>query len=118
MAKNYSKCALCKAKRLLNFAGLCKRCNQMAESSKISGDAMNVKQEKLKAQNAMQGQRSEDDHERQVLLEKDELTLKQKEKILELSPDMESIAEVDTLIEKMRAEKNEKGTDSDKKDEK
>jgi len=84
----------------------------MAESSKIVEEAMKKSQEKLEAQKAMQGQRSEDEHERQALLEKDELTTKQKEKLLVLSPDIETMAE----LEKMIAEKDDE-KDAEKKDE-
>lgn len=40
MPKNYSNCKLCSAKRFLNFAGLCKRCNQKPESAKFSDAAV------------------------------------------------------------------------------
>ncbi len=120
MAKDFGKCELCKSMKLLNFAGLCKRCNQMAESSKIVEEAMNKKQKKLAAQKEMQGQRLDDEHERQTLLEKDELTTRQKEKLLELSPDIETMAELEKMIEekynKKDAEKKDGDTDSGKND--
>lgn len=111
MGKNFGKCKLCTAMKLLNYAGLCKRCNQMAASSKIAEKAMNKKAEKLVAQNAMQGQRLEDEHERQILLGKDDLTIGQKEKLLELSPDIETMADLEKMIEEINNKKDaeEKG---------
>jgi hypothetical protein len=40
MGKAYGICNLCGSHKFLNFAGLCKRCNKKAESSKITEKAL------------------------------------------------------------------------------
>ena len=56
MAKNFGKCGLCKSMKFLNFAGLCKRCNQDKASSKIADKAMKAQQEKNAAKKVREEQ--------------------------------------------------------------
>ena len=44
MAKAYSKCKLCGADSFLNYAGLCKKCNNKEEGAKIKREIFQDKE--------------------------------------------------------------------------
>jgi len=74
VGKKYGKCKLCKSNKFLNYAGLCKRCNQKAVSADIKEEAIKKQQEALEAQKERQEKKKEEILEKQVLEEKDEET--------------------------------------------
>ena len=74
MGKKYGECKLCRTQKFLNYAGLCKRCNQKAVSSDIKEEAIEKQQEALEAQKERQEKKKEEILEKQVLEEKDEET--------------------------------------------
>lgn len=45
MVKKHDVCALCGGKKLLNFAGLCKRCNKRKAAGEIKGHAIEAQEE-------------------------------------------------------------------------
>lgn len=108
MAKPLSTCKVCGTQKFLNFAGLCKKCNRNIESSKIVENALEKKHE-------MQESHSEELKERQALEEKDELTREEKERLVELSPGIKTIAELD---EQVKETEEEEETKEEKPDEK
>jgi len=73
VGKTYGKCKLCKLERFLNYAGLCKRCNQKAVSSDIKEEAIEKQQKTSEAQKERQ-EKKEEVIEKQVPEEKDEET--------------------------------------------
>jgi methylphosphotriester-DNA--protein-cysteine methyltransferase len=76
MGKTYGKCRLCKSEKFLNYAGLCKRCNQKAVSSEIKEEVIEKQQKALETQK--ERQEKEEIVEKQVLEEKDEETAGEK----------------------------------------
>jgi hypothetical protein len=74
MVKTYGTCKLCKSQKFLNYAGLCKRCNQKAGGSDIQEEAIEKQQKALEAQKERQEKEKEEIIEKQVLEEKDEET--------------------------------------------
>jgi hypothetical protein len=74
VGKTYGKCKLCKSEKFLNYAGLCKRCNQKAVSSDIKEEAIEKQEKSLEAQKERQEKKKEEIVEKQVLEEKDEET--------------------------------------------
>ena len=74
MGKTYGKCKLCKSEKFLNYAGLCKRCNQKAVSSDIKEAAIEKQQKTLEAQKERQEQKKEEIIEKQVLEEEEKKT--------------------------------------------
>ena len=75
MGKKYGKCRLCETERFLNYAGLCKRCNQKAVSSDIKEEAIEKRQKTLEVQKERQEQKEEEIVEKQVLEGEDEETV-------------------------------------------
>ena len=49
MAKAYGLCALCKIPKMLNYARLCKRCNNMKAGGAISGKMLDQVNKELAA---------------------------------------------------------------------
>ena len=74
MGKTYGKCKLCKSEKFLNYAGLCKRCNQKAVSSDIKEAIIEKQQKALEAQKERQKQKKEEIIENQVLEEEEKKT--------------------------------------------
>jgi len=74
MGKTYGKCKLCKSEKFLNYAGLCKRCNQKAVSSDIKEEVIEKQQKTLEAQKERQEQKKEEIIEKQVLEEEEKKT--------------------------------------------
>ena len=74
MGKTYGKCKLCESKKFLNYAGLCKRCNQKAVGSDIKEEAIKKQQKASEARKERQEQKKEEIVEKQVPEEKDEET--------------------------------------------
>lgn len=74
MGKTYGKCKLCKSEKFLNYAGLCKRCNQKAVSSDIKEAVIEKQQKTLEAQKERQEQKKEEIIEKQVLEEEEKKT--------------------------------------------
>ena len=74
MGKTYGKCKLCEVKKFLNYAGLCKRCNQKAVSSDIKEEAIEKQQKELEAQKERLEQKKEEIIEKQVLEEEEKKT--------------------------------------------
>ena len=74
MGKTYGKCKLCKSEKFLNYAGLCKRCNQKAVSSDIKEAIIEKQQKALEAQKERQEQKKEEIIEKQVLEEEEKKT--------------------------------------------
>jgi hypothetical protein len=74
VGKTYGKCKLCKSEKFLNYAGLCKRCNQKAVSSDIKKEAIEKQQKALEAQKERQEQKKEEIIEKQVLEEEEKKT--------------------------------------------
>ncbi|MDF1557546.1 MAG: hypothetical protein P1P80_05125 [ANME-2 cluster archaeon] len=113
MAKPFSTCKVCGTRRFLNFAGLCTKCNQNVASLKIVENALEKKHDlqesKAKMQAEMEALQSEELKEKQTLEEMDDLTDEQKERLVELSPDINIITELD---------KEGKKTDEETKEEK
>jgi len=70
MVKKYGKCKLCKLEKFLNYAGLCKRCNQKAVSSDIKEEVIEKQQKALEAQKERLEQNEEEIIEKQVPEEK------------------------------------------------
>lgn len=73
MGKTYGKCKLCKSEKFLNYAGLCKRCNQKAVSSDIKEEAIEKQQKTSEAKKERQ-EKKDEIIEKQVPEEKDEET--------------------------------------------
>jgi hypothetical protein len=71
MGKTYGKCKLCKSEKFLNYAGLCKRCNQKAVSSDIKEEVIEKQQKALEAQKERPEQKKEEIIEKQVLEEEE-----------------------------------------------
>lgn len=111
MAKPYSICKVCGTKRFLNFAGLCTKCNKKVGSLEIVENALEKKHDmqesKAEMQAEMEALQSEELKEKQTLEEMDELTSEQKERLVELSPDINTIAESDKEGKKTDEEKPE-----------
>lgn len=74
MGKTYGKCKLCKSEKFLNYADLCKRCNQKAVSSDIREAIIEKQQKALEAQKERQEQKKEEIIEKQVLEEEEKKT--------------------------------------------
>lgn len=72
MRKLYGTCKLCKSNRLLNFAGLCKRCNKKEESTEIIGKAVEKQKKDLQAKQDMAKQKAAEPEEKPALEEKSE----------------------------------------------
>ncbi len=70
MRKLYGTCKLCESNRLLNFAGLCKRCNRKEASSEIIGEVLGKQKKALEAQKEMAKQKTDELEEKQALEEK------------------------------------------------
>lgn len=80
MPKFYGPCKLCESNRLLNFAGLCKRCNKKEASSEIILEALRKQEKTLEIQKEMEKQKTDELEEEQALEEKnDETDDKEKE---------------------------------------
>ncbi|MBE0524809.1 MAG: hypothetical protein IBX40_10820 [Methanosarcinales archaeon] len=107
MVKSFNICKICGKRRYLNYAELCKKCNNSVVGLKIAENAIEKKQE---MQAEMETHQSEELKEKQALEEMDELTSEQKERLVELSPGINTIAELDQQIEKTDEEEkpNEK----------
>ena len=75
MGKTYGKCRLFETEKFLNYAGLCKRCNQKAVSSDIKEVAIEKQQKALEAKKERQEQKEKETVEKQVLEGKDEETV-------------------------------------------
>ncbi|MGD8565562.1 MAG: hypothetical protein PVF96_04355 [Candidatus Bathyarchaeota archaeon] len=104
MVKKFGKCKLCKSNRFLNYAGLCKRCNQKPASSDIKEESM---EKQLEVQKKRQEQKKRELEEKQALEEKGDLSVEEKERLVELTPGVETIDE----LEKKTGEKDdEKGS--------
>jgi hypothetical protein len=73
VGKTYGKCKLCKSEKFLNYAGLCKRCNQKAVSSDIKEEAIEKQQKTSEAKKERQ-EKKDEIIEKQVPEEKDEET--------------------------------------------
>ena len=74
MGKTYGKCKLCKSEKFLNYADLCKQCNQKAVSSDIREAIIEKQQKALEAQKERQEQKKEEIIEKQVLEEEEKKT--------------------------------------------
>jgi len=111
MGKTYGKCKLCKSDKFLNFAGLCKKCNRKDKSSNIKEELVEKQQEALETQKENRRQKTEKNIEKKALEEKDNLSAEQKKRLVELTPGIRTIAE----LEKENEEKNDE-TGSEKKD--
>jgi hypothetical protein len=57
MLKAYGTCKLCDSNKLLNYAGLCKRCNRTEASLAIKGRAAEKEEKALEAQKEMEKQK-------------------------------------------------------------
>jgi hypothetical protein len=114
MGKKYGKCKLCKSDNFLNFVGLCKKCNRKDKSSNIKEELAKKKQEAVETQKEKQRQKTEENIEKRALEEKDDLSAEQKKRLVELTPGIETIAE----LEKESEEKNDETASEKKEDEK
>jgi hypothetical protein len=74
MRKLYGTCKICESNRLLNFAGLCKRCNRKEESSAIIGKVVEKQKKALEAQKEMEKQKPVEPEEEQAPEEKSDET--------------------------------------------
>jgi len=80
MPKFYGPCKLCESNRLLNFAGLCKRCSRKEASSEIILEALRKQEKTLEKQKEMEKQKTDEPEEEQASEEKsDETDDKEKE---------------------------------------
>jgi myo-inositol-1-phosphate synthase len=104
MVKSFNICKICGKRRYLNYAELCKKCNNTVLGLEIAEIAIEKKHE---MQAEMEIHQSEELKEKQALEEMDELTSKQKERLVELSPDINTIAELDKQVEKTDEETKE-----------
>ena len=111
MAKPFNICKICGVKKLVNFAGLCKKCNNTVAGLKIAENAFEKKQQML---TEMKAHQSEELKEKQALEEMDELTSEQKKRLLELSPGINTIAELDKQVKKTDEETKEEKTKEEK----
>ncbi|MFW6378494.1 MAG: hypothetical protein ACOCZV_00565 [Nanoarchaeota archaeon] len=84
MAKELGVCIICKQTRLLNFAGLCKRCNKTGKGVAYVKKAINQHKKELEAQADQQGEMEEALQELNALEAKEELTSDEKERLEEL----------------------------------
>ena len=80
MPKFYGPCKLCESNRLLNFAGLCKRCNRKEGSSEIILEALRKQEKTLEARKEMEKQKTDELEEKQALEEKSDETDELEEK--------------------------------------
>jgi hypothetical protein len=104
MGKTYGKCKVCKSDNFLNFAGLCKKCNKKYKGFKVKEKLAEKKQETLKTQKEKQRQKTEENIEKRALKEKDHLTTEQKKRLVELTPGINTIAELEKESEKEKDE--------------
>jgi len=104
MGKKYGKCKLCKSNNFLNYAGLCKKCNRKDKSSNIKEELTEKKQKALKTKKEKQRQKTEENKEKRALEEKEDLTAEQKKRLVELSPGIKTIAELEKHIEEENEE--------------
>ena len=111
MVKKYGKCKLCQSNRFLNYAGLCKRCNRKPASSDIKEESIEKQQE---VQIKRQEQKKRELEEKQALEEKDHLSVEEKERLVELTPGIRTIAELDQKTD----EKDDETAGEKKDDEK
>ena len=115
MAKPYSICKVCGTKRFLNFAGLCSKCNKNVASSEIIENALEKKHDMQESKAELQAEvdalHSDELIEKQTLEEMDELTNEQKERLVELSPGINTIAELDKEGKKTDEETKEENPD-------
>ena len=102
MGKTFGKCKLCKPDKFLNFAGLCKKCNRKGKGSMIKEELTKKHQESIKIQKEKRRQNVEENIEKKVLEKKDDLSAEQKKRLVELTPGIQTIAE----LEKEKQEKN------------
>jgi len=110
MAKPFNICKICGVKKLVNFAGLCKKCNNTVVGLKIAENVFEKKQQMLESQAEMKAHQSEELKEKQALEEMDELTSEQKKRLVELSPGINTIAELDKQVKKTDEETKEEET--------
>ncbi|MCG7848300.1 MAG: hypothetical protein MIO93_03865 [ANME-2 cluster archaeon] len=114
MAKPYNICKVCGARKFLNFAGLCTKCNKNVAGLEIVEKALEKKHEMLESQAEMQAEmeahQSEELKEKQALEEMDVLTSEQKERLVELSPGINTIAELNKEVKKIDEETKEEET--------
>ncbi len=106
MAKPFNICKICGSRKFLNFAGLCKKCNRNVAGLEIIEHALEKKHE-------MQESQSEELKEKRALEEMDELTSEQKERLVELSPDINTIAELDKQVKETDEETSEEETNKE-----
>jgi len=103
MGKTYGKCKLCKSNNFLYYAGLCKKCNRKGKGSIVKEELAEKQQEAIKIQKEKRRQKIEEKIEKKALEEKDDLNAEQKKRLVELTPGIRTIAE----LEKHSEEKNE-----------
>ena len=114
MDKTYAKCKLCYVERFPNNVGLCKRCNQKKEGIEIVKKIMKKQKEILEAQGDIKEQKRQEEIERQALESRENLTTEQKERLVELTP---SVKTVEELEKKLAAkEKEEEKPEEEKKE--
>lgn len=111
MVKTYGKCKLCNSEKFLNFAGLCKKCNKTDKSSNIKEELAKKQHEVLKTQKEKKIEKTVKNIEKQALKVKENLSIEQKKRLVELTPGIETIVELEEEREKKKDE-----TDSEKKD--
>jgi len=78
VVKTYGICKLCKSRKFLNYAGLCKRCNVKPLSADMEEEIVEKQKKALEAQKERQEKKKEEIIEKQVLEEKDEETAGEK----------------------------------------
>jgi hypothetical protein len=99
MGKKYGKCKVCKSDNFLNFAGLCKKCNKKHKGFKVKEELAEKKQEDFEVQKEKQRQKTEENIEKRSLEEKDVLSAEQKKRLVELTPGINTIAELEKIRE-------------------
>ncbi|MFP4195906.1 MAG: hypothetical protein ACLFSN_04030 [Candidatus Woesearchaeota archaeon] len=106
MAKELGVCQLCKQKRLLNYAGLCKRCNKTQQGVKFATQAINRHHEELEAEAEQAHHMDEALQELHALEAKEDLTSDEKERLEELK------------VETQQAREKEEDEEDEKQEEK
>ncbi|MGM5480272.1 MAG: hypothetical protein ACQESC_02320 [Nanobdellota archaeon] len=95
MAKELSICNICGQRRLVNFAGLCKRCGKSKKGVAFYNKAIAKHQEELETTAELQEDTQEALTELHALEEKEELTSEEKERLEELRQETKNVASQD-----------------------
>jgi len=114
MGKTYGKCKLCKSNKFLNYAGLCKKCNRKGKGSIIKEKLTEKQQEAIKNQKEKRRQKVEENIEKKALEEKDDLNAEQKKRLVELTPGIQTIAELEKENQGMNNETGSENKDDEK----